>query len=105
MFKDGYFGNVRALQRRQFGAEIGVDLKNPDFEQLARAFDIPFQRADSPDTLGEAIAKGVARGGPMLVEAPVGEMPSPWPLLRLQPMAGSGATARMTQNPFAPAQP
>ena len=100
VFKDGYFGNVRALQRRQFGAEIGVELKNPDFEQLARAFDIAFERADSPEALGRAIAKGVAGGGPMLIEAPVGEMPSPWPLLRLQPMAGSGAASRMIPNPF-----
>ncbi|OGA19706.1 MAG: thiamine monophosphate synthase [Betaproteobacteria bacterium RIFCSPLOWO2_02_FULL_63_19] len=101
VFNDGYFGNVRALQRRQFGAEIGVELKNPDFEHLARAFDLAFQRAESPETLGEAIARGVARGGPTLIEAPVGEMPSPWPLLRLQPMAGSGAASHMNPNPFA----
>jgi len=100
VFNDGYFGNVRALQRRQFGAEIGVDLRNPDFARLAQAFDMAFERAQSPQALGEAVARGVARGGPTLIEAPVGEMPSPWPLLRLQPMAGSGNASRMDPNPF-----
>ena len=105
VFNDGYFGNVRAMQRRHFGGEIAVELRNPDFEQLAKAFDMPFERAQSPQRLGEAVARGVARGGPTLIEAPVGEMPSPWPLVRLQPMPGSGNASRMDPNPFAAGEP
>jgi len=100
VFNDGYFGNVRANQRRHFGGEIAVELRNPDFEHLARAFDMPFERAESPQRLGEAVARGVARGGPTLIEAPVGVMPSPWPLIRLQPAPGSGSSSRMDPNPF-----
>ncbi len=100
IFNDGYFGNVRAMQRRHFGGEIAVELKNPDYALLAKAYDMPYERADSPERLGEAVARGVAHGGPVLIEAPVGEMPSPWPLVRLQPMIGSGDASRMEPNPF-----
>jgi acetolactate synthase-1/2/3 large subunit len=34
------------------------------------------------------VKASLQEGGPVLIEARVGEMPSPWPLLRLQPMAG-----------------
>jgi acetolactate synthase-1/2/3 large subunit len=88
VFNDGYYGNVRGIQRRLFGAEVAVDLQNPDFMTLARAFGVPATRVKSPSELGAAIRSSLAENGPVMIETVVGEMPSPWHLLRLRPMEG-----------------
>ena len=98
VFNDGHYGNVRAIQKREFGAEVGVDLTNPDFELLARAFGVAFQAVGSPSQLEAAVREANAHPGPVLIEAKVGVMPSPWHLLRLQPMKGMS-------GPAAPANP
>ena len=98
VFNDGYYGNVRAIQKREFGAEVGVDLANPDFELLARAFGVAFQAVGSPSQLEAAVREANTHPGPVLIEAKVGVMPSPWHLLRLQPMKGMS-------GPQAPANP
>jgi acetolactate synthase-1/2/3 large subunit len=81
VFVDGYFGNVRRIQRRTFGREIGDDLHNPDFALLAQAFGIRFESVDSPGDLSAAMVKAKLTGGPSLIEVRVGEMPSPWALI------------------------
>lgn len=88
VFSDGYFGNVRAIQRRVFGAEEAVDLVNPDFQLLAKAFGIPGVRASTPGELEGAVRASIDEDGPVLIEVPVGEMSNPWHLLRLKPMRG-----------------
>lgn len=98
VFNDGHYGNVRAIQKREFGAEVAVDLCNPDFQLLARAFGIPSEQVDSPAALGAAI-KASLSGGPALIEVKMGEVPSPWHLLRLQPMAGM-AGPQAAANPL-----
>ncbi|MDO8778258.1 MAG: thiamine pyrophosphate-binding protein [Burkholderiaceae bacterium] len=98
VFNDGHYGNVRAIQKREFGAEVGVDLTNPDFGMLAGAFGVAFERVDSPAGLAAAVKAANNHEGPVLIEVKVGVMPSPWHLLRLQPMKG------MT-GPEAPANP
>ncbi|MGA8093155.1 MAG: thiamine pyrophosphate-dependent enzyme [Steroidobacteraceae bacterium] len=81
VFADGRYGNVQRIQRRLFGEEFATELNNPNFETLAAAFGIPFQRADSPDTLAGALASTAQLEGPALIEVRVGEMPSPWALI------------------------
>jgi acetolactate synthase-1/2/3 large subunit len=81
VFVDGYFGNVRRIQRRTFGREIGDDLHNPDFALLARAFGVRFESVDSPEGLSAAMAKAKLAEVPSLIEVRVGEMPSPWALI------------------------
>ncbi|PWB39209.1 MAG: thiamine monophosphate synthase [Rhodocyclales bacterium] len=98
VFNDGHYGNVRAIQKREFGAEVAVDLANPDFQLLAKAFGVPATQVASPGALGSAIAESLKEDGPVLIEAKVGEMPSPWHLLRLQPMQG-------VSGPVAPINP
>ncbi len=90
VFNDGHFGNVRMIQKRVFGPEneVAVALENPDFLALAAAFRIPAVRAATPAALQAAITESLREDGPVLIEAPVGEMPGPWHLLRLQPMPG-----------------
>ncbi len=79
VFADGRFGNVQRIQRRTFGHEFVTEVANPDFQQLAAAFGIPFSRVASPGGLGDALR--TARQGPVLIEVPVGEMASPWPII------------------------
>lgn len=81
VFVDGHFGNVRRIQNRVFGKEFAVKLKNPDFDLLARAYDIPAHAVDSPAALAAALTEAKARGGPALIAVSVGEMPSPWALI------------------------
>ncbi len=90
LFNDGYFGNVRAIQHRLFGAghEVGVRLENPDFRTLAQAFHVPYARADSAVALQHAVTASLTEPGPVLIEVRVGDMPSPWAMFGLRPPPG-----------------
>jgi acetolactate synthase I/II/III large subunit len=84
VFSDGAYGNVRRIQQQAFNNRtIASDLRNPDFVRLAESFGIAAERAKSPDELGTAIARGIARGGPVLIDCPVGEMPDPWAIVQV----------------------
>jgi Thiamine pyrophosphate enzyme, N-terminal TPP binding domain len=47
--------------------------------------EIPYASVDDPAHLERALRDHAGRGGPTLVEASVGVMPSRWDLLRLKP--------------------
>ena len=81
VFVDGRFGNVQRIQRRVFAQEFATEVANPNFELLAAAFGIPFRRADDADGLAAALTATASTKGPTLIEARVGEMPSPWALI------------------------
>jgi len=81
VFADGRFGNVQRIQRRVFGREFATELCNPDFQLLAKSFGVKFHRASSPDEMAKALEAAKSEGGPCLIEVPVGEMPSAWPLI------------------------
>ena len=81
VFADGRFGNVQRIQRRVFGREFAVELRNPDFQLLAKSFGIKSHCTDSPEGLAVALATAASEGGPCLIEVRVGEMPSAWPLI------------------------
>jgi acetolactate synthase I/II/III large subunit len=83
VFVDGAFGNVRRIQQEVFAREIGTQLHNPDFHKLADAFGVTAVRAATPEALEATIREAAAarRRGPLLIEVPVGEMPSPWHLI------------------------
>jgi acetolactate synthase I/II/III large subunit len=98
VFNDGHYGNVRAIQKREFGAEVAVELTNPDFQLLGRAFGVDTVAVDNPAALGAAVKESLRAQGPVMIECKVGEMPSPWHLLRLQAMKG-------VKGPAAPANP
>lgn len=99
VFNDGHYGNVRAIQRREFGAEVAVELQNPNFGLLAEAFGVDFIEADSPEALGNAVGNSITADGPLMIEVKLGVVPSPWHLLRLQPMKGTQSEA--PANPLA----
>jgi acetolactate synthase-1/2/3 large subunit len=82
VFNDGYFGNVRRIQKNRYGGRyFASDLTNPDYQQLASAFGIGFACARDPDSLVGVLRDAVAASEPVLVEVPVGEFPSPWHLI------------------------
>ena len=83
IFNDGHFGNVRTLQRAQFGASFGDELYNPDFHMLSQAFNVRYVKAKEPGELTGALRASFESEGPTVIEVPVGEMPSPWHLMRL----------------------
>jgi acetolactate synthase I/II/III large subunit len=83
VFNDGYFGNVRRIQRDRFGARyLASDLVNPDYGKLADAFGVAGARAEGPAELAAVLKQAIAADEPVLIDAPVGEFPTPWPLLR-----------------------
>ncbi|HKD27577.1 MAG TPA: thiamine pyrophosphate-binding protein [Xanthobacteraceae bacterium] len=98
VFADGQFGNVLRFQEAQFGATYETDLCNPAFDRLAAAFDVPFGRAESPEALQSLLSRAVRDHAPILIEAPVGPMSSPWGLMRLQ--ARPGAADSGPPNPL-----
>ena len=82
VFNDSAFGNVKRMQRSQFGRTFGTDLSNPDYVKLAGAFGVEGTRVSTPDALAGALREAIAGKRPALIEVPVGEMPNPWHLLR-----------------------
>jgi len=84
VFSDGAYGNVRRIQQQSFNNRtIASDLRNPDFVKLAESFGLDAVRVKSADELGTAISRGISKGGPMLIDCPVGQLPDPWPLVQV----------------------
>jgi acetolactate synthase-1/2/3 large subunit len=84
VFSDGAFGNVKRIQQQSFNNRtIATDLRNPDFVKMADSFGIDAVRVGSPEELGDAISRGIAKGAPLLIDCPVGQFPDPWSLVTL----------------------
>ena len=89
VFADGAFGNVKRIQKDNFGGRnIAVELHNPDFVALAESFGMLGIRAKSPDELRKAMRQAFDAGGPALIEVPVGELPNIWTLIKRPPSQG-----------------
>ncbi len=82
VFTDGFYGNVRRIQKNRYGARFfASDLTNPDYQQLAAAFGIRAAKAYTPAQLAAVLAEAIPANAPILIEVPVGEFPSPWHLI------------------------
>lgn len=82
LFNDGYFGNVRRIQKNRYGARyIASDLTNPDYQALASAFGIAAYKVHTPGKLEWVLRDALTANEPALIEVPVGEFPSPWHLI------------------------
>jgi acetolactate synthase-1/2/3 large subunit len=93
VFDDGAFGNVRRIQKEQYGNRlIASDLTNPDFVKFAESFGAGAYRATTPEALEAALHAAFATGKPALVHVPVGEMPSPWDMILLPRVRGPAST-------------
>jgi acetolactate synthase-1/2/3 large subunit len=90
VFNSGSYANVQRQQREWFGNRIiASDLRNPDFIQLAESFGAAGYRAESPAALRRVLERSLSEKGPAVIEVPVGEMVSPWPLILLPRVRGS----------------
>jgi acetolactate synthase-1/2/3 large subunit len=82
VFNDGAFGNVKRIQKSRLGGNTyGSELQNPDFVALAKAFGIAGMRAETPEALEGVLREALATDEPVLIDAPVGEVPSLWSVL------------------------
>jgi acetolactate synthase-1/2/3 large subunit len=83
VFSDNAYGNVKRIQQQSFnGRTIASTLHNPDFAKLADLFGVVGMRANSPDDLRSVLRSALKMDAPVLIEVPVGEMPSIWPIVR-----------------------
>ncbi len=65
------YGMIKVQQRDHFDEQyMAVDLVNPDFVQLARAFGAIGERVESPQSLGYALEKALKADRPTLIEIP-----------------------------------
>jgi acetolactate synthase-1/2/3 large subunit len=80
---DNAFGNVRRIQQERFGLErtIASTLVNPDIVAFAESFGCLGLRATDPHELGDALRTAMAHDGPVVIEVPMGAVPSPWPFI------------------------
>ncbi len=83
VFNNDAFANVQRTQIEDFeGRVFGSDLTNPDMVALAEAFGVPGVRVHGPEGLAGALADALTDPGPVLVEVPLGTVPSPWALIQ-----------------------
>jgi len=72
LINDGGYCQIRAHQDREFsGNRHEVDLVNPDFQALARAYGIPATRVTTGDALTSSLQEAVRSGELSLVELEV----------------------------------
>ena len=89
VFDNGAFGNVRLLQRENFGGRlIASELANPDFVKLAESFGMAAFRATDGPSLQKALTAAIKLDAPALIHVPCGDMPSPWGLIRMPKVRG-----------------
>lgn len=84
VFNDRQFANIKTMHKAIFGRVTGADLHNPDFAKLAEAFGVEGARISTPAELEALLPRAIESARPWLIEAQVGDMPSPWHLLRLR---------------------
>jgi thiamine pyrophosphate-dependent acetolactate synthase large subunit-like protein len=79
VLNDQRYGAIKYLQEGIFGKYGEVDLANPDFPALARAFGAEGSRVDGIDELPKALERALGHRGPTLLELPMTVEP-PWEL-------------------------
>lgn len=75
IFNDSTYSAVKEAQSESRGSRfIGVDLVNPDYVDLAKAYRIPGVRANSPEEMEREIRAALSRDLPTLIDVPI----APW---------------------------
>ena len=81
VFNDRGYGVLRAIQRMRFdGRTAGVDIKTPDFVQVAEGMGVHAEAVRSAAEFEAAFARAVAHTGPVLLDidmnalAPMGDL-------------------------------
>jgi acetolactate synthase I/II/III large subunit len=77
VFNDNAYGNVARDLDETWGGAYGAALHNPDFMKLADAFGVHGMRAKEPTQVGALVRDAIQLDRPVLIEVPVGRMPTP----------------------------
>src|SRR5262249_42275360 len=88
VFNDQAYGNVRRAQGEQFDGRIhGSELVNPDFVGLAESVGARGARAATPGELRGVLEEAMGPAAePVVIDVPVGVMPSPFRRMRESPL-------------------
>ena len=83
VFNDNAYGNVRRIQQERFGVErtIASTLVNPDIVAFAKSFGCLGLRAYNALELIDALRRAMDHDGPVVIEVPMEQVPSPWPFI------------------------
>jgi acetolactate synthase-1/2/3 large subunit len=69
LFNNGGYGILKRMQKQQFDSRhIGVELRQPDFVQFARALGLTALRVDRADDFAPTLRRALAVEGPVLVD-------------------------------------
>src|SRR5947209_6028648 len=79
VMNDERYGAIKYLQDAIFGKYGEVDLANPDFPAMARAFGAAGERVADLDALPHALERALKHAGPTVIELPLSVEP-PWEL-------------------------
>jgi acetolactate synthase-1/2/3 large subunit len=72
IFNDSTYSAVKeAMATSRGGRYIGVDLVNPDYVELAKAYKVPAVRAESPEAMEAAIVEAIDRELPTIIDVPI----------------------------------
>jgi acetolactate synthase-1/2/3 large subunit len=78
VYNNNSFGVLEHSMKQRYALEGSMRLTNPDFVQLARAFDIPAKRAEGLDDLRDVFVHHVRWDEPFLIEFRYPNFPPPW---------------------------
>ncbi len=78
VYNNGSFGILETLMKERYGVHGSMTLRNPDFVQLARAFDIPAKSVESLDGLKDVFIRDIRWDEPFLIEFKYPHFPPPW---------------------------
>ncbi len=68
VFNDNGYGMIAHFQRKRYGREVGVSLRNPDLQSLSRAFGISYSLVSNPNAMEAMIREALSSGRPALIE-------------------------------------
>jgi acetolactate synthase-1/2/3 large subunit len=78
VYNNNSFGVLEHYMKQRYALEGSMSLTNPDFIQLAGAFDIPAKRAESLDSLRDVFVRHVRWDEPFLIEFQYPGFLPPW---------------------------
>ena len=69
LFNNGGYGILRRMQQQQFESRhIGVELREPDFVQLAEALGVRGLRVQRPEEMAPVLKTALGIDGPVLLD-------------------------------------
>jgi thiamine pyrophosphate-dependent acetolactate synthase large subunit-like protein len=78
VYNNSSFGILENYMKARYGIEGSMNLTNPDFVQLARAFDIDAKRVENLEDLRNVFVQHVRWDEPFLIEFKYPTFPLPW---------------------------